>query len=90
MNDTRTATVRTTVNGTILTGIIIAVAAGFGWTIEVADLAPYLPVLAAAIGVFYRLSLYLSERWPRLGYILFGRNTLPAYEPLPDRPAPPG
>ncbi len=89
MNDTSTATVRTTVNGTILTAIIIAVAAGFGWTIEVGDLAPYLPVLAAAIGVFYRLSLYISERWPKLGFVLFGKATSPSYEPLPLQAAPP-
>jgi cobalamin biosynthesis protein CobD/CbiB len=89
MNDTRTATVRTTVNGTILTAVIIATAALFGWTIEVAEMAPFLPVLAAAIGVFYRLSLYVSERWPKLGYVLFGKNTLPSYEALPPPPAPP-
>lgn len=87
MNDLNTATVRTTVNGTILTGVIIAVAAGFGWTIEVADLAPYLPVLAGAIAVFYRLSLVVSAKWPNLGYVLFGKAKAPTYtEPQNDTP----
>ena len=88
MNDTNTATVRTTVNGTILTAVIIGAAALFGWTIDVADLAPYLPVLAGAIAVFYRLSLYVSERWPKLAFVLFGKTTSPVYTPLPP-PAPP-
>jgi len=88
MNDTNTATVRTTVNGTILTAVIIAVAAMFGWTIEVADLAPYLPVLAGAIAIFYRLSLVVSKKWPNAGYVLFGKSTAPAYSPLPPPAAP--
>jgi len=86
MNDLNTATVRTTVNGTILTGVIIAVAAGFGWSIEVADLAPYLPVLAGSIAVFYRLSLVVSKKWPSLGYVLFGKTTTPTYTELPPPP----
>jgi cobalamin biosynthesis protein CobD/CbiB len=86
MNDSNTATVRTTVNGTILTVIIIAVAAIFGWTIEVADLAPYLPVLAGAIAVFYRLSLVVSAKWPSLGYVLFGKAKAPTYSELPPPP----
>ena len=88
MNDTNTATVRTTVNGTILTAVIIGAAALFGWTIDVADLAPWLPVLAGAIAIFYRASLYVSERWPKLGFVLFGKTEAPAYSPLPPPPAP--
>ncbi len=88
MNDTNTATVRTTVNGTILTGVIIAVANLFGWTIEVADMAPFLPVLGFAILVFYRLSLAAVDRWPILGFILFGKRTAPVYSPLPPPAAP--
>ena len=88
MNDTNTATVRTTVNGTILTAVIIAVAAIFGWSIEVSDLAPFLPIFAGAIAIFYRGSLYVSERWPKFGYVLFGKTTSPAYAPLPPPPAP--
>lgn len=79
MNNTNTATVRTTVNGTILTALIIATAAIFGWSIEVADLAPFLPVLAGAIAIFYRLSLVISAKWPSAGYVLFGKATTPSY-----------
>lgn len=81
MNDTTTATTRTTVNGTILTALIIAAANVFGWSIEMADLAPFLPVLAAVILGFYRLSLTLSERWPWVGYVLFGTKKTPTYPP---------
>lgn len=88
MTDTSTATVRTTVNGTILTAVIIGIANLFGWTIELADLTPFIPVLAGAILVFYRASLYVAERWPKLGYVLFGKTEAPVYSPLPPPPAP--
>jgi hypothetical protein len=85
MNDVNTATKRTTVNGTILTAVIIAAANVFGWNIEIADLAPFLPVFAAVILVFYRASLVVAEKWPSLGYVLFGSKRAPEYPP----PAPP-
>ena len=79
MNDINTATKRTTINGTILTAMIIGAANLFGWTIEIADLAPFLPVFAGAILVFYRLSLVVSAKWPSVGYVLFGSKTEPTY-----------
>ena len=83
MNDINTATKRTTINGTILTAVIIAVANLFGWTIEMADLAPFLPLFAGAILVFYRLSLVVSEKWPQAGYVLFGSKQQPHYPSPP-------
>ena len=79
MNDTTTATIRTTWNGTIVAGLIVASAAIFGWDISLDDLGPFLPVIAVAIGVIYRLSLALAEKWPKVGYVLFGRRETPAY-----------
>lgn len=79
MNDINTATKRTTVNGTILVAVIVAAANLFGWTIELADLTPFIPVLAGAILVFYRLSLVVSAKWPSVGYVLFGSKTEPTY-----------
>lgn len=83
MNDINTATKRTTINGTILTAVIIATANLFGWTIEMADLAPFLPVFAGAILVFYRLSLVVAKKWPQAGYVLFGSKQPPHYPPPP-------
>ena len=83
MNDINTATKRTTINGTILTAVIIAVANLFGWTIEMADLAPFLPLFAGAILVFYRLSLVVSEKWPQAGYVLVGSKQQPHYPSPP-------
>lgn len=83
MNDTRTATLRTTWNGTLIAATSVAAAKLLGWEITVDDLAPFLPVIAVVIGVFYRASLAIAARWPMLGTILFGKTTAPEYSPLP-------
>jgi hypothetical protein len=88
MNDTTTATVRTTWNGALVAATIVAAAKVFGWTVNLDDLAPFLPVIAGAVAVFYRVSLALAERWPWVGNVLFGVNKPPAYTPLPPPPAP--
>ena len=79
MQQSTTATIRTTVNGTILTAVVSLAYKLFGWEVKVDDLLPFLPLLAPCIAVFYRLSLYLSERFPAIGYILFGVNKSPSY-----------
>ena len=86
MNDNNTATLRTTWNGALVTAFIIALANVIGWEIEVADLAPFLPVLIGIIAIFYRLSLIISETWPKAGFVLFGKKAAPAYGP-PKPPA---
>jgi hypothetical protein len=88
MNDTTTATVRTTWNGTLVSALIVAIAKVFEVQIQLEDLATFLPLIAGAIAVFYRASLAIADRWPKLGGILFGVNKPPAYTPLPPPPAP--
>jgi hypothetical protein len=88
MNDNNTATVRTTWNGTLVAGFIVLGAKLFGWEVTLDSLAPWLPVITVFIAVFYRLSLVVSETWPRVGWVLFGKASPPAYDPLPPPPAP--
>jgi hypothetical protein len=83
MNNTNIATVRTTWNGALVAGLLVAAANVFGWSLELADLTPWLPVIAAFIAVFYRLSLAISEQWPKVGWVLFGKAASPSYRPLP-------
>jgi len=85
MKDTTTATVRTTVNTTALTLIATLATILFDIDIEVDDLLPYLPAIAAVIAVFYRASRAITGRFPKLAYILFGLQSTPSYDP----PAPP-
>lgn len=79
MKDTTTATVRTTVNTTVLAALGALLYKIFGWDIKVEDMLPFLPVIAAVVAVFYRLSLAVTAKWPVVGYILFGRTTPPTY-----------
>lgn len=88
MNDTTTATVRTTWNGALVAGLLVAAANVFGWSLELADLTPWLPVITAFIAVFYRASLWVSERWPKLGWVLFGKVAKPSYVPVSAPSAP--
>lgn len=79
MNDTTTATVRTTVQGTVLTALASLLSRWFGWNITLDDLLPLAPLVAFVIAVFYRLSRMLTERFPILKYILFGVGQAPTY-----------
>jgi hypothetical protein len=85
MSDNNTATIRTTWNGIIVSVIIVLAAKYFNWTITVDDLLPYMPAIGAVIAVVYRLSLVVSEKWPKAGWVLFGKKAAPTYAP----PAPP-
>lgn len=80
MNDTKKATVRTTVNTTVLAAICALVYQLFGWSWTVDDLLPYVGLVAPVVAVFYRLSLWASKKWPTVGYILFGINEQPTYD----------
>ena len=79
MNDTRTATVRTTVNTTVLLYVAILFNWLFSWNITLDDLAPFAPIILGVVAVFYRLSLYVTARWPKLGWVLFGNKETPTY-----------
>ena len=79
MSNTSTATLRTTVNGTVLTAVLALVAKFTGIEVTLEDVLPWTPIIVPIIAVFYRASLYLSEKFPKLGWVLFGRNTPPTY-----------
>ncbi len=77
--DTTVGTIRTGVQTTVLTAVAAVMCKVFGWDVQVEDLLPWLPVVAPVALVFYRLSRYLSDKLPGLGYILFGIVKKPAY-----------
>lgn len=79
MRNERIATIRTTVNSTVLLYITIFLNWVFDWNISLDDLAPFAPVILAVVAIFYRLSLWLNEKFPTLGWILFGYKTPPSY-----------
>ncbi len=78
-SDRNTATIRTTVNLTVLTILSSLIFRVFGWEVSVDELAFWTPVIAPVAAIFYRASLVLSEKWPWLGYILFGKVRPPTY-----------
>lgn len=79
MNDTTTATVRTTVNGTVLTAVIALVVKITGWDITVEEVLPYTPLMVPIIAIFYRASRAIADKWPKIGVILFGPRATPTY-----------
>lgn len=89
MSDNNTATIRTTWNGIIVSVLIVLAAKYFNWTITVDDLLPFMPAIAAVIAVVYRLSLVISEKWPKAGYVLFGKARKLTYDAILPPPAPP-
>lgn len=88
MNNTTTATVRTTVNGTVLAIIVVVISKLTNWQVQIEDLAPYLPIFAAVLAIFYRLSRAVTDKWPVVGYVLFGKVATPKYVPPVDPPPP--
>lgn len=82
-------TVRTTVNTTILVAVAAVAAKVFDVDIEAEDLLPYVPIAIPVIAAFYRLSRAITDRWPQIGYVLFGNARPPSYPPAPPAPAPP-
>lgn len=79
MNNTRIATVRTTVNTTVISVAVSLLARWFGWEIDVTD-PVFIAGTAVVVPVFYRASIWASEKWPAIGYILFGKVASPKYD----------
>jgi hypothetical protein len=71
---------RTAVNSTVTIWLIGIITQITGWDIKFDDLSViYIGVaLGAIMGVVYRVSRYLSARWPALGWILFGSGQEPS------------
>lgn len=83
MSDKNTATLRTAWNAAILAVAtqVVAWLAGNGWAIDTSSPWFALGVTAVA-GAGYRASLELvawAERYPWVGWVLFGRSTPPSY-----------
>lgn len=78
MKSKNVATVRTTVNSTALLILASVGSHLFGWNVDLSD-----PVVVAALAVvtpiFYRASRWACDKWPTLGYILFGKSATPEY-----------
>lgn len=79
-SDTNIATMRTTTNMSLLTVIVLILNKVFDWDITLDELLVFTPVIVPAILVFYRLSLYLTKKFPPVGYVLFGYKEAPTYE----------
>lgn len=81
-------TVRTTVNTAILVGLAAIAAKVFDVDVKAEDLLPYAPIAVPVVAVFYRLSRAVTDRWPQIGYVLFGNARPPAYPAALPAPAP--
>lgn len=79
MTDTLRASLRTGWFAGILTAILGTINARFNWDLTVDDLLPFAPVVAIAAGVAYRASRVLADRWPSIGFVLFGSTKTPTY-----------
>ena len=77
------AVVRTAVQTTILSAVVAAIFKITGWQVQVDELLPFVPVMLPIAAVFYRLSRAVGDRWPGVGYVLFGIPRPPVYPPLP-------
>ena len=78
MSDVRTATIRTAVP-TAWTTLAAWAVARFGFELSDADWQALLLVMPVLAGVGYRLLRVLEDRWPSLGYVLFGSVRTPHY-----------
>ena len=81
MTDTLRASLRTGWFAGILTAFLGTINARFGWDLTVDDLLPFAPVVAIIAGVAYRASRVLADRWPSIGFVLFGSTKAPSYTP---------
>jgi uncharacterized membrane protein YczE len=73
------ATVRTTVNTTVLSLVALVLSRLFSVTIDVTD-PLFVGTVLLVTPVFYRASLWASDKWPAFGYILFGKNAKVNYD----------
>jgi 1,4-dihydroxy-2-naphthoate octaprenyltransferase len=72
LSDDDKASIKATVNIMILLILFISVNWIFDLHITVDDLKWWLPIIAVVVGIFYRLSLFISYKYPPIGYVLFG------------------
>ena len=83
-----TGTIRVTVNAAIATSVVWAVDRFTDLEVDVSD--PRVILGAGAVMAFgYRLSRFVSGRWPGAAWLLFGIGAEPSYESSPLPPPPP-
>jgi hypothetical protein len=71
---------RTAVNVTVVGYVIAVISRITGWEINVTpeDMVWLVPVIGFLMGVGYRLSRWATNKWPTLGWFLFGSGKEPA------------
>lgn len=81
--DTTIGAVRTGISTAWIMGFFTALCSIFHWDISPEDLAPHLPwimpVVAIVAGIAWRAMTFIVNKFPALGYILFGTQKKPAY-----------
>lgn len=75
--ETGVASVRTGWHLTIFSAIAAVIYKVSGVTISVDDLLVFSPAIGIVGGVFYRASRFLTDKYPALGYVLFGTKKTP-------------
>jgi len=76
-SETSVASVRTGVNLTVFSALASLFYKIFHINVSVDDLLIFSPVIGIVGGVFYRASRFLAEKYPGLGYVLFGTKKTP-------------
>lgn len=75
--ETGVASVRTGWHMAVFSAIAAFIYKISGVTITVDDLLLLSPAVGVVGGVFYRASRYFTEKYPALGYVLFGTKKTP-------------
>lgn len=81
-SDTAIAWTRTSVQAFVTAALVWVAANLFDQSVDVSD-PVFILVAGAAAAVIYRASLWLADKVPVLGYVLFGVNKAPGYVDSP-------
>jgi hypothetical protein len=77
--NTHIATKRTAINSTVIAGVVYLVQRFTSIELDTTD--PLILIgVPFVVGIGYRTSRFLSDRFPALAVILFGDNTKPSYD----------
>jgi hypothetical protein len=72
LSDDDKNSIKATVNILVLLILFVSVNWIFDLNITVDQLKWWIPLIAVVVGIFYRLSLWISYKFPPVGYVLFG------------------
>jgi hypothetical protein len=79
VTDADKAAIKATVNIFILLLFFVASELIFDFEFSSENIKYFVPVIAVVVGIFYRVSLVVAQRWPKAGYILFGIKEPPVF-----------